>query len=357
MFERFGHDARLVVVSAQEDARVLRHHHIGSEHLLLALARVDHGIVSDTFRALDLTLDQLRDAVADLVPPGDDAPHGHIAFNDEAKRVLEGSLREALRREDASIEPEHQLLALAGDGGSVACRVLEVRGVKPAAVAAKVEELRRAIVLRSRGDRRAARALGRSGSMAMLQGFGPGRRPEPRCVLCGRDEDRCEHVLVAGGVRLCSDCVRAAVAQLDALPPEAPKLVRYRRPEHAPRDREAAIAAIEAAFDAVFSPLQLPVDEALGSIEGGERARGLLETLREGSAGAPMVPSDQTVERVRFLDEDDAEVSYGLWMPGSQQPMLFPVHAVREDGTWKVARSAVEHFANLAQQFRPRPAP
>ena len=65
-----------------------------------------------------------------------------------------------------------------------------------------------------------------------------------------------------------------------------------------------------------------------------------------------MVSSDQTVERVRFVDESEAEVSFGIWLPGSPQPMLFPVHAVCEDGTWKVARSAVQHFAQLAQQYR-----
>jgi hypothetical protein len=60
---------------------------------------------------------------------------------------------------------------------------------------------------------------------------------------------------------------------------------------------------------------------------------------------------------VRFVAETEAEVSFGIWMPGSPQPMLVPVHAVREDGTWKVARSAVQHFAQMAQQFRRPPGP
>jgi hypothetical protein len=131
--------------------------------------------------------------------------------------------------------------------------------------------------------------------------------------------------------------------------------VRFRRPDHAPADKDASVAAIESAFDAVFAPMHLPVDEALAYVEGGELARDLLEQLRQGAEHAPMVSSDQTVERVRFLDEDDAEVSLGLWFPGNPQPMLFPVQAVREDGTWKVSRSTVEHFARLAQRFRRPP--
>jgi hypothetical protein len=347
-----------VVVSAQEDARALLHDHIGTEHLLLALARLDDGVVFDAFRFFELTLDGLRAHVEEIVGYGGTAPSGHIPFTPRAKKVLELSLREALALNDETIRAEHILLGILTEGSGAAVRALEASGVD-------LDVMRDRVLVQSaegsshgddqpRVELRAARAVGRTG-MAMMGPFGgPGGRPMPRCALCGRDEERVERMLVAGGVRLCAECAHAAVAQLDALPPDAPKLVRYRRPEHAPSDKDAAIAAIELAFDAVFSPLRLPDDEALAYVEGGEQARDLIEALREGSEHAPMVASDQTVERVRFLDESTADVSYGIWLPGNPQPMLFPVQAVREDGTWKVARSAVEHFARLAQQFRPR---
>jgi hypothetical protein len=74
--------------------------------------------------------------------------------------------------------------------------------------------------------------------------------------------------------------------------------------------------------------------------------------LRVAAQHGPTASSDQTVERVRFLDETSAEVTLGLWFPGSPQPMLFHVHALSQDGTWKVSRWTVEHFAQLAQQHR-----
>jgi hypothetical protein len=137
--------------------------------------------------------------------------------------------------------------------------------------------------------------------------------------MCGRDEERCEHVFISGGVRICSDCVRAAAAQLDALPPDAPRLVRYRRPEVAPSDKDDAIDAIERAFDAVIGPLALAVDDALAFCEGGEACRELLDVIRAVGDRVPVVINDQTVERVRFLGEDEAEVSVGIWLAGNPQ--------------------------------------
>lgn len=352
MFERFSDDARRVVVLAQEDARLVGHEYIGTEHLLLALAHVETGIVFDAFRFFELTYDAIRTRVEEIVP-GVSAPSGHIPFTPRAKKVLELSLREALALGDTAIGSEHILLGITAEGTGVAARVLEALGAEPTTLREKVLELRGDGTARPAVEFRAGRPLEWREAVAVGRAWGgPGGRPVPRCSLCGRDEARCDHILVAGGLWLCSDCVRLAAAQLDALPPNAPRLVRHRRPERAPTDREGAVVAIELAFDAALSPMRLPPDEALRYVEGGEQARGLLESLREAAEHAPMASSDQTVERVRFLDETSAEVSLGLWFPGSLQPVLFQVHAVCEDGTWKVARSAVQHFAQLAQQYR-----
>jgi hypothetical protein len=66
---------------------------------------------------------------------------------------------------------------------------------------------------------------------------------------------------------------------------------------------------------------------------------------------APVVVNDITVEKVRFVDVDEAEVSLGIWIAGNTAPMVQPAHAVLVDGTWKVSRSTVSHYARLAQQF------
>lgn len=175
----------------------------------------------------------------------------------------------------------------------------------------------------------------------------------PRCSMCGRDEERCDRVLIAGGFRLCSDCARDAVAQLDASPADAPRLARFRRREVAVSDKDAAAAAIERAFDAATGPMALPVDEAIAFVEGGEQCREYLEIIRAVRGRVPVVVNDQTVERVRFLDETEAEVSVGIWLAGNPQPMIQPAHAVLEDGTWKVSRGSMQHYAQQARPFLP----
>lgn len=74
-------------------------------------------------------------------------------------------------------------------------------------------------------------------------------------------------------------------------------------------------------------------------------------------AHTPFVVNDQTVERIRFLDEADAEVSVGIWLVDTPQPMILPAHAVREDGTWKVSRSTLQQVAQQARMFRRLPPP
>jgi hypothetical protein len=312
--------------------------------------------VFDTFRFFELTHDAMRDRVEEIVPRGL-APSAHIPFTQRARTVLELSLREALALGDQGIGSEHILLGILSEGTGVAVRVLEESGIEPDTVREKALELRDERVERARVDVPVHQRMPtRGATVAMMGGFGmPGGRPVPRCSLCGRDEERCERVLVAGGVRLCSDCARAAVEQLDALSADAPKLLRFRHREFNPADKDAAMRAIERAFDAVIGPLQLPPNEAIAFVQGGVECLALLTELREDAKQAPVVVSDSTIERVRFLDDGEAEVSVGTWIAGSSQPVLIPAHAVREEGVWKVSRSTLEHHAQLARQFRRPP--
>src|SRR5882672_5644200 len=142
MFERFSDDARRVVVLAQEEARVLGHNHIGTEHLLLALTRADAGIVFDAFRYFELTHDAARARVEEIIGAGGTEPSGHIPFTPRAKKVLELSLREAMALGDTEIGSEHILLGVTTEGTGVASRVLEALGAEPTPLREKVLELR-----------------------------------------------------------------------------------------------------------------------------------------------------------------------------------------------------------------------
>jgi hypothetical protein len=123
MFERFTERARMVVVLAQEEARTLRHNYIGTEHLLLGLLR-DGGAAARAFERFDVTLEEVQAQVARIVGQGDEVSMGQIPFTPRAKKVLELSLREALKEGDNYIGPEHILLGLIAEGEGVAARIL-----------------------------------------------------------------------------------------------------------------------------------------------------------------------------------------------------------------------------------------
>ncbi|MGD0936186.1 MAG: Clp protease N-terminal domain-containing protein, partial [Streptosporangiaceae bacterium] len=112
MFERFTDRARRVVVLAQEEARMLNHSHIGTEHILLGLIREGGGVAAKAVESLGISLEAARRQVGEIVVQGQQAPSGHIPFTPRAKKVLELSLREALQLGHNYIGTEHILLGL-----------------------------------------------------------------------------------------------------------------------------------------------------------------------------------------------------------------------------------------------------
>lgn len=187
MFERFTADARATVVAAQEEARRLGHDYIGTEHILLALladpggpvgrALADDGVDAqfvrddivrrvgphppdlaeaaadrdredaEALKAIGIDLDQVRKAIeanfgaGSLRLPREDGPKkkglfgrfyatgGHIPFTNRNKKVLELSLREALRLDQKFIAPEHIMLGLLREGEGLAAQILHEKGV------------------------------------------------------------------------------------------------------------------------------------------------------------------------------------------------------------------------------------
>jgi ATP-dependent Clp protease ATP-binding subunit ClpC len=124
MFERFTDRARRVVVLAQEEARILSHNYIGTEHILLGLLREGEGVAAKALESLGLHLEAVRQQVEEIIGKGQQAPSGHIPFTPRAKKVLELSLREALQLGHDYIGTEHILLGLLSEGEGVAAQVL-----------------------------------------------------------------------------------------------------------------------------------------------------------------------------------------------------------------------------------------
>jgi ATP-dependent Clp protease ATP-binding subunit ClpC len=124
MLQRFTDRARRVVVLAQEEARMLNHSYIGTEHILLALLDEGDGVGAKALELLGISLDAVRQQVEEIIGRGQHTPSGHIPFTPRSKKVLELSLREALQLGHDYIGTEHLLLGLIREGDGVAAQVL-----------------------------------------------------------------------------------------------------------------------------------------------------------------------------------------------------------------------------------------
>jgi ATP-dependent Clp protease ATP-binding subunit ClpC len=124
LFERFTERARQVVVLAQEEARILKHNYIGTEHILLGLLREEEGLAARVLESLDITVERVRAQVVRIVGSGEEVTSGQIPFTPRAKKVLELALREALSLGHNYIGTEHILLGLVRENEGVAARIL-----------------------------------------------------------------------------------------------------------------------------------------------------------------------------------------------------------------------------------------
>jgi len=139
LFERFTDRARRVVVLAQEEARLLNHNYIGTEHILLGLIHEGEGVAARALEGMGISLESVRSQVVEIIGQGAQAPSGHIPFTPRAKKVLELSLREALQLGHNYIGTEHILLGLIREGEGVAAQVLQKLG-------AELHKVRQAVI-------------------------------------------------------------------------------------------------------------------------------------------------------------------------------------------------------------------
>jgi hypothetical protein len=167
MFERFTDKARRIVVLAQEEARMLNHSYIGTEHILLALIREDTGTAARALESLGITEEAARQQVEEIIGRGQqDPPHGHIPFAPRGKKTLELSLREAIALGNNFIGTEHILLGLIREGENPATQVLNGLGVDPNMV--RQEVIRRVSARRVVEEPAVRRVTARGGKRKLL---------------------------------------------------------------------------------------------------------------------------------------------------------------------------------------------
>ncbi len=141
MFERFTDRARRVLVLAQEEARLLNHNFIGTEHILLGLIHEGEGTAAKALESLGITLEAVREKVEETIGPAGASTTGSPPFTPRAKKVLELSLREALQLGHNYIGTEHMLLGVVREGEGVAATVLQSLGADLSRVRQQVIQL------------------------------------------------------------------------------------------------------------------------------------------------------------------------------------------------------------------------
>jgi hypothetical protein len=189
VFERFTDRARRVLVLAQEEARLMNHSFIGTEHILLGLIDVEDGIAAQALRRSGITIEAARAAVEEAVGIAGEPPSGSPPFTPRVKRVLELSLRDALQRGHSYIGTEHLLLGLIQEGEGVAVSIIADLG-------ADLQELSQEVVGLMSGGTVGLEVGGTEGPVPAVHGVPPRC---PRCRAGLADEARYKTIEVSPG--------------------------------------------------------------------------------------------------------------------------------------------------------------
>jgi ATP-dependent Clp protease ATP-binding subunit ClpC len=200
VFERFTDRARRVLTYAQEEANLLNHSFIGTEHILLGLLREGDGLGAKALQELGISLEAVREQVEELIGMAGTSPRGSPSFTPRAKKVLELALREALQLNHSYIGTEHILLGLVREGEGVAATVLVSLGADLRSVRQEVTNLMTGHV--AHGGGLATKAPDASGEQPPT--------PEPSCPQCRGS--------VSETARLRTIAVQAEDAQVDPVP-------------------------------------------------------------------------------------------------------------------------------------------
>jgi ATP-dependent Clp protease ATP-binding subunit ClpC len=199
MFERFTDRARKVVVLAQEEARLLNHNYIGTEHILLGLIHEDEGVAAETLGSIGISLEAVRAQVKEIVGRGRQSPPAHIPFTPRAKKVLELSLREARQLGHNYIGTEHILLGLIREGAGVAAQVLKQFGADLTRVRDEV------LAVIGEGSAEGSTVATGGASDEQIRSTVP--LPPARCASCGVQSPQCGTLFTRPtGILVCERC-------------------------------------------------------------------------------------------------------------------------------------------------------
>jgi predicted DNA-binding transcriptional regulator AlpA len=198
LFSKFTDRARHSIVKAQEEARLLKHNYIGTEHLLLGLLAIEEGLAFEALTAMGVSLEDGRSGVRTMIGEGSDSPQGHIPFTPRAKKVLELSLREALHFQHNYIGTEHVLLALIREKDGVAWQILERHDIK--------QTHARSAVIEAMGG---GLKLGRVAVTMSTTTDEPDDSAEA-CSFCGKRRENVQKLVAGPGVSICEECVALA---------------------------------------------------------------------------------------------------------------------------------------------------
>jgi ClpX C4-type zinc finger len=172
-------------------------------------------------------------------------------------------------------------------------------------------------------------------SILRSSSFGGGGGGPLRCSFCGRRDDAVGHLVRARSVYICDRCVALADEAIGAATADQ-KLLRIRPAPVRIDDRDAAEVAIEDAFEAVFSA-ERPIEDRCRAIDQGDNLGPTMEEARQRYASARAL--DVSVDSIRFVSEDEAEVHFTLWLSQfGAQGLNQTGHAVRSGDQWKVSR-------------------
>ena len=211
VLERLTEGARRVIVLAQDEARLLNHNYIGSEHLLLGVLRASEmagqGVGSDALALLGVSLGDARSAVEEIVGRGGSAPSGHVPFTRRARQALDASMREALKLGHNYIGIEHVLLGLTRESDGNAAQVFTHLGIDSASLHARlIEHLSRSTASDATMGTAVAELphdhdeVGWTAMWGAPVGFDeqtalPATNREQSCAFCGRSQPRFAHRL------------------------------------------------------------------------------------------------------------------------------------------------------------------
>jgi hypothetical protein len=351
VFERFTDRARRVLRLAQDEARLLEHPFIGTEHILLGLVHEGEGVAAQVLESQGIALTAVREKVKETIGIVEGGARGQPPFTPRAKKVLELSLREALALDHSYIGTEHLLLGVLRGGEGVATQVLVGLGADPVRMRQMVMEFVTrgpADVTKRGGGRWRRSGLGRPLDFSPV----PQEAPPPLadvCALCGRHLWDVAHFFGAEDARVCDECIRAAARVLDSAASEQRELALPPRVFGNVPD-EGSVDELVDLVRAVVGP-GADANRRAAAVEEGEALDQRLRALDE------QVTGWSRVSRVRFLAPDSAELRFHFRVIGEDGEIAVGGRAQRTDGRWLLTRvSALEVLARAGVRSPQRPA-